>query len=187
MMFFSPIRFFQKGKSRTWLYDCDYCFVQVEFQPSAYSRGSFCNVGIAFLFEYFGGLNETLAFDFGRKRILSGKTDFIEYTGDDEIFETQVFHLANNAIKYAKRLMRFQSLKYGNQCMSSLIFSKWLKEFTVACKSNRDAVWRPDYEYKGVCYTVCEACATRCGVPCRWLSARHTLWLQGRWTDRCCR
>ena len=52
---FSPMGFFQKGKSRTWLYDCGYCFVQVEFQPSAYSRGSFCNVGIAFLFEYFGG------------------------------------------------------------------------------------------------------------------------------------
>lgn len=125
---FSPMGFFQKGKSRTWLYDCGYCFVQVEFQPSAYSRGSFCNVGIAFLFEYFGGLNETLAFDYGRKRILLGNADFIEYTGDDEIFETQVFQLANNALKYAKWLMRFQSLKYGNHCMSRLIFSKWLKE-----------------------------------------------------------
>lgn len=43
-------------------------------QPSAYSHGSFCNVGIAFLFDYY----ETLAFDLGRKRILLGKTDFIE-------------------------------------------------------------------------------------------------------------
>lgn len=120
--------FFQKGKSRTWLYDCGYCFVQVEFQPSTYSRGSFCNVGIAFLFEYFGGLNEILAFDFGRKRILLGKREFIEYVDDDEIFEAQIFQLANNALKYAKRLMRFQSLKYGNLCMSRLIFSKWLKD-----------------------------------------------------------
>lgn len=47
-------------------------------QPSAYSHGSFCNVGIAFLFDYFGSLNETLAFDLGQKRILLGKTDFIE-------------------------------------------------------------------------------------------------------------
>lgn len=125
---FSPMRFFQKGKSRTWLYDCGYCFVQVEFQPSAYSRGSFCNVGIAFLFEYIGSLNETLAFDFGRKRILLDKTDFIEYTGNVEIFEAKISQLANNALKYAKRLMRFQSLKYGNLCMSRLIFSKWLKE-----------------------------------------------------------
>lgn len=37
----------------------------------------FCNVGIAFLFDYFGGLNETLAFDFGRKRILLGKSGFL--------------------------------------------------------------------------------------------------------------
>lgn len=125
---FSPMGFFQKGKSRTWLYDCGYCFVQVEFQPSAYSRGSFCNVGIAFLFEYIGSLNETLAFDFGRKRILLDKTDFIEYTGNVEIFEAKISQLANNALKYAKRLMRFQSLKYGNLCMSRLIFSKWLKE-----------------------------------------------------------
>lgn len=125
---FSPVGFFQKGKSRTWLYDCGYCFVQVEFQPSAYSRGSFCNVGISFLFEYFGGLNETLAFDYGRKRITINNTQFVEYNNDDEIFEKQIFQLAQYALKYAKDLMRFKSLKYANRCMSKLIFQKRLKE-----------------------------------------------------------
>lgn len=126
---FSPMGFFQKGKSRTWLYDCGYCFVQVEFQPSAYSRGSFCNVGIAFLFEYFGGLNETLAFDYGRERILVNNIQFVEYNGDDEIFEKQIFQLAQCALEYAENLKRFKSLKYANRCMSKLIFQKRLKEF----------------------------------------------------------
>ncbi len=125
---FSPMGFFQKGKSRTWLYDCGYCFVQVEFQPSAYSRGSFCNVGIAFLFEYFGGLNETLGFDYGCKRITINNTQFVEYNNDDEIFEKQIFQLAQYALKYAKVLMGFKSPKYANRCMSKLIFQKRLKE-----------------------------------------------------------
>lgn len=120
--------FFQKGKYRTWLYDCGYCFVQVEFQPSAYSRGTFCNVGIAFLFEYFGGLNETLAFDYGLERILVNNIQFVEYNGDDEIFEKQIFQLAQCALEYAENLMRFKSIKYANRCMSKLIFQKRLKE-----------------------------------------------------------
>lgn len=125
---FSPMGFFQKGKSRTWLYDCGYCFVLVEFQPSAYSRGSFCNVGIAFLFEYFGDLNETFGFDYGHKRITINNTQFVEYNNDDEIFEKQIFQLAQYALKYTKDLMRFKSLKYANCCMSKLIFQKRLKE-----------------------------------------------------------
>lgn len=125
---FSPVGFFQKGKSRTWLYDCGYCFVQVEFQPSAYSRGSFCNVGISFLFEYFGALNETLAFDYGHKRITINDAQFVEFNNDDEIFEKQIFQLAQCALKYAKELMRFKSLKCANRCMSKLIFKKRLKE-----------------------------------------------------------
>lgn len=121
-----PKGFFQMGKSRTWLYDCGYCVVQIEFQPSSFSKGTYCNVGIAFLFEYFGELNKTLAFSFGTKRISSGKSEFIEYTGDDNAFEAQLLELTHNALEYAKELMKFKSLKYGDWRMSKLLFSKWL-------------------------------------------------------------
>lgn len=125
---FLPKGFFRQGQSRTWLYDCGYCLVQVEFQPSAYSKGTFCNVGISFLFEYYGQLNECLAFDYGWKRIASGKSKFIEYTGDDEQFETQLFPLANNALNYAEQLMKFKSLKYADRKMSNLLLCKRIKE-----------------------------------------------------------
>lgn len=121
-----PKGFFQMGKSRTWLYDCGYCVVQIEFQPSSFSKGTYCNVGIAFLFEYFDELNKTLAFDFGTRRISSGKSEFIEYTGDDKAFEAQLLVLTHNALEYAKELMKFKSLKYGDWRMSKLLFSKWL-------------------------------------------------------------
>lgn len=121
-----PKGFFQMGKSRTWLYDCGYCVVQIEFQPSSFSRGTYCNVGTAFLFEYFGELNKTLAFDFGTRRISSGKSEFIEYTGDDKAFEAQLFELTNNALEYAKELIKFKSLKHGDWRMSKLLFSKWI-------------------------------------------------------------
>lgn len=74
----------------------------------------------------FGELNKTLSFDFGTRRISSGKSEFIEYTGDDKAFEAQLFELTNNALEYAKELMKFNSLKYGDWCMSKLLFSKWL-------------------------------------------------------------
>lgn len=125
---FMPKGFFRKGKSRTWLYDCGYCIVQVEFQPSAYSKGTFCNVGISFLFEYYGQLNECLAFHYGWKRISSGKSEFIEYTGDDEQFEAQMHQLTNNALKYAEQLMKFKSLKYADRKMSNMMLRKAIKE-----------------------------------------------------------
>lgn len=58
--------FFRKGQSRTWLYDCGYYFVQIEFQPSSFSgQGTYCNAGIGFLFEYTDDLNKTVAFNYG--------------------------------------------------------------------------------------------------------------------------
>lgn len=56
----------------------------------AHFRGSFCNAGMAFRFEYFGGVNITLAFGSGRKRILLVKTDFIEYTGAGKMLEDKI-------------------------------------------------------------------------------------------------
>lgn len=44
-----PIGCVQKGRSRTWLDDHGWWVGVVEFQPHAWARGSFLNVGAAWL------------------------------------------------------------------------------------------------------------------------------------------
>jgi hypothetical protein len=44
-----PIGCAQKGRSRTWLDDHEWWVGVVEFQPSAWSKGSYLNVGVCWL------------------------------------------------------------------------------------------------------------------------------------------
>jgi hypothetical protein len=44
-----PLGCTQKGRSRTWLDDHDWWVTVVEFQPSAWSKGSYLNVGVCWL------------------------------------------------------------------------------------------------------------------------------------------
>lgn len=102
--------FFRKGQSRTWLYDCGYYFVQIEFQPSSFSgQGTYCNAGIGFLFEYTDDLNKTVAFNYGWKRI----GDYIEYESGER-FRAKITGMATSALKYAGELIKFESLEYAD-------------------------------------------------------------------------
>lgn len=112
----APHGFFQKGRSRTWLYDCGYFFVQIEFQPSGWDRGSYCNVGIGFLFEYTDGLNETIAFNYGHESI--GR--FIRYENDDA-FRLKMEKMASAALDYAIDLIKFESLEYADAKLTKQI------------------------------------------------------------------
>ena len=51
----------QKGRSRTWLDDQGWWVGVVEFQPSAWDRGSYLNVGACWLWEE----KDYLSFDVG--------------------------------------------------------------------------------------------------------------------------
>ena len=42
-----PLGLYRKGKSRVWYDDHGWWLIQVEFQPSAWSRGCHLNVGIS--------------------------------------------------------------------------------------------------------------------------------------------
>ena len=42
-----PLGLYRKGKSRVWYDDHGWWLIQVEFQPSAWFRGSYLNVGIS--------------------------------------------------------------------------------------------------------------------------------------------
>lgn len=44
-----PFGLVRKGKSRVWLDDHGWWLIQVEFQPSAWSRGSYLNVGVTWM------------------------------------------------------------------------------------------------------------------------------------------
>ena len=113
----APHGFFQQGRSRIWLYDCGYFFIQIEFQPSwLFGHGSYCNVGIGFLFDYTDGLNNVIAFNYGWIRI----DDFIEYEGNEEEFRSNMTRMATSALEYAKELMKFESLEYADMKLAEL-------------------------------------------------------------------
>jgi hypothetical protein len=83
-----PLGLVRLGKSRVWIDDHGWWTIQVEFQPSAWSKGSYLNVGINWLL-YEGSAG---AFNVG-SRI---DVPFIETTGN-ESFERDAHGLALRA------------------------------------------------------------------------------------------
>jgi hypothetical protein len=67
----------QLGRSRTWLDDQGWWLGLVEFQPSTWSRGSYLNVGVRWLWN----VNDSLSFNFGYR--VEG-TRFVEYQNDEQ-------------------------------------------------------------------------------------------------------
>lgn len=108
---------FRIGSSRSWIDDNGYFLTIVEFQSSSYSRGTYLNVGIDFMWEKSVGLNETLSFDCGG-RVLTGKgTQFVEYReclkNCDEIFTAEVEKFAVAAVEKVKEYRKFCDLDYA--------------------------------------------------------------------------
>ncbi|WP_343649978.1 hypothetical protein [Stenotrophomonas sp.] len=72
-----PLGCMQKGRSRTWLDDHGWWVGVIEFQPSAWSRGSYLNVGACWLWEE----KDFLSFDAGyRVAPFQPFTDTAEFT-----------------------------------------------------------------------------------------------------------
>ena len=92
----APEGLFRVGSSRRWIDDNGYFVIQVEFQPSAYDRGSYLNVGISFLWEASKGLNETLAFNIGYR---VDKAGYASYRGNDAAYEKKMEDFAEAAME----------------------------------------------------------------------------------------
>lgn len=107
-----PAGLFQKGTSRIWLEDNGYYLTQVEFQPSAYSKGSFVNVGVSFLWEFDEILNSVLGFNYGYRLSECG---FTEYDGNDEKFQETMESYANAALQKVIEYRQFRNLDYAKQ------------------------------------------------------------------------
>jgi hypothetical protein len=76
-----PLGLVQKGRSRTWLADQGWWLGIVEFQPSGWTRGSYLNVGVNWLWN----VKDWHSFDFGYRVEEPGKGEmFFEYENDGQ-------------------------------------------------------------------------------------------------------
>ena len=78
---FRPLGLVQRGRSRTWVDDRAWWLAVVEFQPSSWSRGSYLNVGVSWLWN----AKEYLSFDYGHRVMdIGGEGQYVEYQSDEQ-------------------------------------------------------------------------------------------------------
>jgi hypothetical protein len=92
-----PLGVVQKGRSRTWVDDHGWWLGVIEFQPSSWSRGSYLNVGVNWLWDP----KDYLSFDFGHRADIPGEGQYIEYE-DDEQFSPFARKLATVAAEQVR-------------------------------------------------------------------------------------
>ena len=90
----APLGFQRKGASRVWLADHGYWLDAVEFQPSGFSKGSYCNVAVHWLW----GMTPALTFDYGFHRVGS----FARFD-DANAFSQSVAEMARSAVISVER------------------------------------------------------------------------------------
>ena len=96
-----PLDFRRKGRSRSWFADHGWWLTVVEFQPSAWSKGSYLNVAAHWLWSEVDGMS----FDFGGR-----VQEHVEYLTDEQ-FAPAATRLAEKAAHEAQRLTQmFTSL-----------------------------------------------------------------------------
>jgi len=105
---FKPIGLFQVGASRGWIDDNGWYLIQVEFQPSAYSKGAYLNIGVGFLWEKTKELDNTLGFDYGYR-----ERSHVEYNGNDIDFSNKMLEYANYAKEQVLRYRAFSDLNHA--------------------------------------------------------------------------
>lgn len=107
---------FRIGSSRIRIDDNGWFFIVIEFQPSNYSKGTYLNVGINFLWESTPALNEILSFNYGGRV----GNDFAEY-GDveekevNDFFQYKVETYTNVALEKTKEYRKFSDLDYAKE------------------------------------------------------------------------
>ena len=90
----APLGFRRLGRSRVWLADHGHWVDAVEFQPSSYSKGSYCNVAAHWLWS----LTPGLSFNYGFHRVGT----FARFS-DPESFVIEIANMARQAAVSAQR------------------------------------------------------------------------------------
>lgn len=96
-----PCGLFQKGQSRLWIDDNGWFLILVEFQPSAYDKGSYLNVAVHYLWGY----KDYLSFDYGHR-----VNEFVAYDGDENKFYSEMIKLSDKALDKVKDYRRFNDM-----------------------------------------------------------------------------
>lgn len=102
-----PAGIFQKGSSRVYIDDNGYFFTVIEFQPSGFSKGTFLNVGLCFLWNE----NDYMGWNNPNSRV--GR-QFIEYQ-DNEQFERDVKPYVEKALELALFNRNLRDIEYAKE------------------------------------------------------------------------
>lgn len=118
--YLAPQGFFQKERSRTWLQDNGWFLTVVEFQPSGFSKGTFLNVGMHFLWRI-PSEEPVISFDYGQGRLMPPKapSQYTAYTGDDEAFAQQLETMVCAAVKITQEYQHCADLDYAKRLICS--------------------------------------------------------------------
>ena len=106
----NPAGLFQKASTRMWIDDNGWYLILVEFQPSMWSKGSYLNVGIHYLWD----ARDYLGFDYGYR--ISG---FVEYKDDDDAFLKEMLLFAEKAREKVLQYRQFRDMEYAKQQICS--------------------------------------------------------------------
>ena len=97
---------FQMGRSRVWIEDNGWYLTVVEFQPSGWSKGSYLNVAICFLWDN----KEYLSYDYpGASNIQVG--GFTSFEGNEDEFLQKIHAMAETALSKVKEYRRLRDLE----------------------------------------------------------------------------
>lgn len=112
-----PIGVFQKGASRVYLDDNDYFFTVIEFQSSNWSKGTYLNIGLTFLWN--NNQSDVLYFAFPRQ-IAARYGKFVEYENETQ-FRNEIIELASVAKQEIEFYRKLRSVAFAKEWMQSYI------------------------------------------------------------------
>ena len=124
----SPHGIFQQGKSRTWIDDNGWFLTIVEFQPSGFSKGSYLNIGIRFLWTELEYITFDFAYNNGTRIFFNNGQQFIGYENDIQ-FAKEIKFLTQIALDKVLYYRQYKDLNYAKKQILESVFrsgSAWL-------------------------------------------------------------
>src|SRR6266436_5784902 len=113
----APIGCIRKGRSRTWLDDHEWWVGVIEFQPSAWSRGSYLNVGACWLWDE----KDYFSFDYGARDHDARVEPFQEFKTTEEFSDSARFLAEQAKVEVVRLRERFKTIRdvARNLCRNS--------------------------------------------------------------------
>lgn len=108
-----PLGLFQRGQSRMWIDDNGWFLTLVEFSPSSWSKGSYLDTAVHFLWGHDLSIT-ACSYDFpGGAR----QGFFEEFTGDDADFHAKMISMAQQAAQLVTEYRKLQDISYGKEAI----------------------------------------------------------------------